>query len=291
MKYAVITSMRSTYPLKLCCRLLGVSAGGYYKWRVQKPRKASYERDKLAVLAAHQKTRCCYGAVRLHQALQAEGFALSLWRVKKIRHELGLVACKSRRRVKTTDSNHTFPVAPNILQRNFSSKQPDSMWVSDITYIPTAEGWLYLAGIKDCCSKEIVGFHMSSHMDTTLVLKALTKAYEARRPSHGLLLHSDRGSQYCSKAYQQQLSAYRMQCSMSRKGNCHDNAPMESFWGVLKNELVYRTRFRSRRQAKAAVTEYIEIFYNRQRIQAGLGYLSPAAFAKNFRRGKAALAA
>ena len=156
---------------------------------------------------------------------------------------------------------------------------------------PDCEEWLYLAGIKDCCSREIVGFHMSSHMDMTLVLKALTKAYETRRPSRGPLIHSNRESQYCSNAYQQQLAAYRMQCSMSCKGNCHDNAPMESFWGLLKNELVYRTSFRSRRQAKAGITEYIEIFYNRQRIQAGFGYLSPAAFAKNFWRGKAALAA
>ena len=291
MKYAAITSMRSVYPLKLCCRLLGVSVSGYYKWRIQKPRKTTHERDKRIVLAAHQKARGCYGAIRLHKALQTEGFALSLWRVKKIRHELGLVARTPHRRIRTTDSRHTLPVAANILQRHFSSSVPDRTWVSDITYIPTAEGWLYLAGIKDCCSREIVGFHMSSHMDTTLVLKALKKAYEARRPPHGLLLHSDRGSQYCSKAYQQQLAAYRMQCSMSRKGNCHDNAPMESFWGLLKNELVYRTRFRSRRQAKAAITEYIEIFYNRQRIQAGLGYQSPAAFAKNFWRGKTALAA
>ena len=173
----------------------------------------------------------------------------------------------------------------------FSSSVPDRTWVSDITSIPTAEGWLYLAGIKDCCFREIAGFHLSSPMDTTLVLKALKKAYEARRPPHGLLLHSDRGSQYCSKAYRQQLAAYRMPCSMSRKGNCHDDAPMESFRGLLKNGLVYRTRFRSRRQAKAVITEYIEIFYNRQRIQAGLGYQSSAAFAKNFWRGKTARAA
>ncbi len=171
-------------------------------------------------------------------------------------------------------------MAPNLLKRDFAPGARNRVWVSDITYIPTRQGWLYLAGIKDLHSREIVGFSLSERMDTTLVLNALTRAMLFHRPPAGLIIHSDRGSQYCSAAYQEKLRVYGLLCSMSRKGDCYDNAPMESFWGLLKNELVHTRTYDSQTEAIADITEYIEIFYNRQRRQAALGYLSPAAFVR-----------
>ena len=282
-KYATLASMRSAYPVRLCCALLEVSASGFYAWLTRKPRQTTDARDRLAVVAAHEKTRGVYGAVRLYYELRAEGFPISLWKVKKLLRELGLVASRPRRRMTTTDSRHKLPVAGNVLDRRFSCESPNTAWVSDITHIPTDEGWLYLAGIKDCCTKEIVGYHFSDTMTSELVIQALQN-----RPGSGLILHSDRGSQYCGHAYQREINRFMPQCSMSRKGNCHDNAPMESFWGLLKTELVYRRHFPSRRQAMASIKE---IFYNRERRQAGLGYLSPAAFARKYWQGKMPLAA
>ena len=174
-----------------------------------------------------------------------------------------------------------MPVASNLLNRDFTPGEHNRVWVSDITYIPTRQGWVYLAGIKDLHSREIVGFSLAERMDTGLVLAALMKAVRFHRPPVGLILHSDRGSQYCSAAYQKKLRAYGLVCSMSKKGDCYDNAPMESFWGLLKNELVHRKSYRSQAEAITDVTEYIEFFYNRQRRQAALGYLSPAAFVRS----------
>jgi putative transposase len=258
---------------------LRVSASGYYAWvkRAGAP-SAEAAHQAAQVLAAHKKTRGTYGAQRLHKELVATGCTISLGKVKKLRRELGLY-CKCKRRfVRTTDSNHALPVAPNLLNRNFLSQGQNRVWVSDITYIPTGQGWLYLAGIKDIFSREIVGFSLSARIDTDLVLSALTMALRRHRPPAGLVMHSDRGSQYCSAAYQRKLNDYRLLCSMSRKGDCYDNAPMESFWGLLKNELVHHRRYQTQQEAIADLTEYIEVFYNRQRRQAALGYLSPAAF-------------
>jgi Transposase and inactivated derivatives len=211
--------------------------------------------------------------------------------MKKIRRKHGLMLRRKRKCVRTTDSNHGLPVAPNLLLRNFAQKSCNRVWVSDITYISTGEGWLYLAGIKDLCSKKIMGFSLSPRMDTALVANALHKAFLTHRPLPGLILHSDRGSQYCSHAYQEKIEKYHMVCSMSRKGDCYDNAPMESFWGLLKTELVYRRRYATHAEAIADITEYIAIFYNRQRRQTALGYLSPAAFVQKLQKeqmGKAA---
>ena len=195
---------------------------------------------------------------------------------------LGL-RCKQKRKFKaTTDSRHALPLAPNRLNRQFTVKVPNQAWVTDITYIPTDEGWLYLAGVKDLFSGELVGYAMSNRMTTPLVMQALFRAVAAKRPDKGLLHHSDRGSQYCAHAYQKLLRQFGMQASMSRKGNCWDNAPMESFWGTLKTELVHHRRFSTREQAQREITEYIEIFYNRIRKQARLGYLSPAAFNQKY---------
>jgi putative transposase len=193
---------------------------------------------------------------------------------------LGLVCKRKRRVVRTTDSNHTLPTAPNLLNRNFAPGERNRVWVSDITYIPTRQGWLYLAGIKDVYSREIVGFSLSSRMDANLVMCALTRAMRLHRPPAGLIMHSDRGSQYCSATYQNKLRAYGVVCSMSRRGDCYDNAPMESFWSLLKNELVHGRAYGTHCEAIAELTEYIEVFYNRQRRQAALDYLSPAAFVR-----------
>ena len=236
------------------------------------------------VKAAHQKTRGTYGAERLHKELLAEGHEISLWKVKEIRRKHGLVFRRNRKSVRTTDSNHGLPVAPNLLSRNFTQKACNRVWVSDITYIPTQEGWLYLAGIKDLCSREIVGFSLSPRMDTSLVTNALHNAFHSHRPLPGLMLHSGRGSQYCSCAYQEKINKYSMICSMSRKGDCYDNAPMESFWGLLKTELVHRMRYATYTEAITDITEYINIFYTRQRRQAALGYLSPAAFVQKLQK-------
>jgi len=260
--------------------LLCVSASGYYSWNKRHIRDKNSERLVVVVKAAHQKTRGTYGAQRLHKELLAEGHEISLWKVKEIRREHGLALRRKRKFVRTTDSNHDLPVAPNLLSRNFTQEACNRAWVSDITYIPTREGWLYLAGVKDLYSKEIVGFSLSPRMDAALVVNALRNAFHAHRPAPGLLLHSDRGSQYCSSIYQEKMEKYRMVCSMSRRGDCYDNAPMESFWGLLKTELVHRRRYGSHAEAICDITEYIEIFYNRQRRQAALGYLSPAAFAR-----------
>lgn len=291
MRYASVNALRLTYPVQLICRMLRVSTSGYYSWSKRHVEPGREDRMVAVIKAAHQKTRGTYGAVRLHQELLAEGHTVSLWKVKKIRRKHGLVLQRKRKFVRTTDSNHSLPVAQNILSRNFTQKACNLAWVSDITYIPTHEGWLYLAGIKDLCSKEIVGFCLSPRMDVSLVLNALHKAFQTHRPAPGLMLHSDRGSQYCSRAYQQAVAAYHMECSMSRKGNCYDNAPMESFWGVLKNELVYRKVYGSHAEAIRDISEYIEIFYNRQRRQAALGYLSPADFAGRVRENQMAKAA
>jgi putative transposase len=270
---------------------LRVSASGYYSWNRCPAKAENSERLAAVVKAAHQKTRGTYGAVRLHKELLAEGHAVSLWKVKEIRREHGLILKRKRKFVRTTDSNHGLPVAQNLLSRDFSQNACNRVWVSDITYIPTHEGWLYLAGIKDVYSREIVGFSLSPRMDTDLVANALHNAFHSHRPLAGVMLHSDRGSQYCSRVYQEKIEQYRMICSMSRKGNCYDNAPMESFWGLLKTELVHRRRYGSHAEAIRDITEYIEIFYNRQRRQAALGYLSPAAFARKAREEKLGKAA
>lgn len=282
MRYAAVSDLRRNYPVRLVCSLLQASVSGYYAWfkRGGAPSGKS-ERLKAEVLAAHAKTRGTYGAERLHKELVANDCIVSLWKLKRLRRELGLVCKRKRRVVRTTDSNHAMPVAPNLLNRNFAPGERNSVWVSDITYIPTRQGWVYLAGIKDLHSREIVGFSLARRMDSSLVLDALTKAAYVHLPPAGLVLHSDRGSQYCSDAYQKELKAHGMICSMSRKGDCYDNAPMESFWGLLKNELVHHKNYGTQAEAIADITEYIEVFYNRQRRQAALGYLSPAAFVRS----------
>jgi putative transposase len=268
--------------------VLEVSASGYHAWlrRVPSQRARSRERLKLATLAAHRRTRQTYGARRLQRELAADGFVASLGTIKRVRRELGLccVQQKKRFRVTTTDSRHSLPVAPNLLAQDFKVNGPDQAWTADITYVPTQEGWLYVAAIKDLFAGENVGRSFGARMTTDLVVRALTQAIAARRPAAGLVHHSDRGSQYCSHEYQALLKGHGMRVSMSRKGNCYDNAPVESFRGTLKTELVHHRRYQSRLEAEREIAEYIDLFYNRQRRQARLGYLSPVAYTQMFMR-------
>ena len=279
--------LRLQYPIPLMSRMLEVSASGYYAWQ-DRP-LSQHDREELRleieIKAADRRTKQSYGAERLQCDLAEHRIQVGVCRIKRIRTKLG-IRCKQKRKFKaTTCSNHNLPVAQNILNQQFQVSEPNKVWLSDITYVPTDEGWLYLAGHKDLFTHEIVGYAMGERMTKNLVSQSLFRAVEAKRPAQGLMHHSDRGSQYCSYEYQNLLQQFAMRISMSGKGNCFDNAPMESFWGMLKQELIYQCHFRTRQEARQAITEYIEIFYNRQRIQAGLGYLSPAFFFQRYYSG------
>ena len=280
---------RGQYPVPLMAQVLEVSRAGFYAWLKRPPsqRAQEDERLKIAVLALHRKTRETYGTKRLLVELREGGWSLGRDRLARLRKELG-IRCRQRRHFKvTTDSNHGLPVAPNLLEQRFTASRPDEVWHGDITYVATDEGWLYLAALKDQYTCEIVGYAMGARMTQDLVTAALQMALWRRRPAPGLIHHSDRGSQYCAKNYQALLQKHGARISMSRKGNCYDNAPIESFWGSLKNEMVHHRPFATRTEAEAAILEYIEIFYNRQRRHSRLGYLAPAVFAQSYCRSAA----
>ena len=273
--------MRLVCPVPLMCRVLGVTASGYYAWlsRPLSKRQRDDERLAIEIRAAHRRTRETYGPERLHRELAAEGVETSVHRVKRIRRDLG-IRCRQKKKFKAaTHSKHRLPVAANLLRQRFTATVPCQVWLTDITYISTGEGWLYLAGHKDLFTGEIVGYTMAERMTKYLVCQSLFRATVSKRPPSGLIVHSDRGSQYCSGEYRQQMKQLKAQLSMSSTGNCFDNAPMESFWGILKSELVHHHQYATRRDAQRDITEFIEIFYNRQRRQANLGYQAPAAYA------------
>ena len=279
--------MRLHYPIPLISRILKVSTSGFYAWRDRPLSKWAQEEARLEVeiRAAHNRTRQTYGAERLQQDLAEHGIQVGICRIKRIRRKLG-IRCKQKRRFKaTTDSKHTLPVAENILGQQFTVTAPNKIWVSDITYVPTDEGWLYVAGHKDLFSGNIVGYAMGERLTRNLVSQSLFRAVAAKRPADGLIHHSDRGSQYCSHEYRNLMDRFGLKVSMSGKGKCYDNAPMESFWGTLKQELIHHRRYRTRLQAIRDITEYIEIFYNRQRRQARLGFLSPLAYEQRYYAG------
>ena len=280
----MIQELRLKYPIHRLARALNVSASGYYAWFSRTPSRRSQEeaRLELEIRAAHRRTRETYGAQRLHHELASHGIRAGICRIRRIRRKLG-IWCKQKRRFRTTtDSRHNLPVAENLLDRQFRVHRPNAVWVGDITYVPTDEGWLYLAGHKDLFTGEIVGYAVGERLTRTLATQSLLRAVEAKRPRLGLIHHSDRGSQYCSREYRSLVEHFGLRVSMSGAGNCYDNAPMESFWGTLKQELVHHRRYVSRREAAQDITEYIEIFYNRQRRQARLGFLSPAAFERKY---------
>lgn len=265
------------------CQTLNVSRSGYYKWLQEKANENSYQKRRKALLARimylflDSKSR--YGSPKITKLLKREGWSVSERMVGKLMKENGLRSCVSRKfRVNTTDSNHAHPIAPNVLNQRFTTTAPNKIWVTDITYVPCREGRLYLASVLDLYTRRIVGWKLADRMTTDLVLAALDQAYKAQKPPEGLIHHSDRGSQYASEDYRSRLHKYKMKASMSRKGNCYDNACIESFHSVLKKEFIYCTRFRTKAQAQQEVFEYIELFYNRKRIHGALGYVSPVRF-------------
>ena len=276
--------MRFKYGIGVMSHVLRVSKSGYYQWLHRKPSKRTLEEGKLGIeiKAAHKRTRQTFGPERLQHELKEQGVEVGICRIRRIRKKLG-IRCKQRKKFRaTTDSKHTFPVAENLLNQEFEATGPNKVWVSDITYIPTEGGWLYLAGHKDLFTGEIVGYAMGNRITKTLVSQSLFRAVAAKRPGSGLIHHSDRGRQYCAYEYRNLMDQFKMRASMNRKGDCYDNAPMESFWGVLKSELVHHTHYKTREEAVREITEYIEVFYNRQRRQARLGYLSPANYERQF---------
>jgi len=283
----MIKDLRLKYPVPLISRMLDIAASGYYAWLDRPLSKRAREEKRLEVeiKAADNRTRQTYCAERLQYDLAEHGFKVGICRIKRIRRNLGL-RCKQKRKFKaTTYSQHKLPVAKNLLGQHFTAKKPNMVWLSDITYIPTDEGWLYLAGHKDLFTHEIVGYSMGVRLTKSLVSESLFRAMALKHPVKGLLHHSDRGSQYCSHEYREILEQLGMKVSMSGKGNCYDNAPMESFWGTLKQELVHHRHYRTRQEAIRDITEYIEVFYNRQRIQAKLGFVAPTVFARRYYSG------
>lgn len=282
MRYAFIAAHVAQFPMRLMCRALEVSRSGFYAWRGRPASKRSTENRLLLerIKAVHRKSRKTYGSPRVHVQLVAEGERCGRGRVERLMRANGIRAKQKRKFVATTDSKHDLPVAENILDREFRVEEPNTVWSSDITYIPTDEGWLYLAGVLDLCSKTVVGWSMSESLEKGLVMDALRMAHRRRRPGAGLIHHSDRGSQYASDDYRKLLKDYGMQMSMSRKGDCWDNAVMESFFGTLKKELVHHRRYRTRAEARRDIFEFIEVFYNRERLHSSLGYMSPAAYEK-----------
>lgn len=278
MPYEQIEAEKANYPVAMMCRALEVRRSGYYAWRSRKPSKRAQENDVLKekIAEVHKDSRGTYGSPRIHAELVEQGFEVGRNRIARLMREEGILGRRKPRFRKTTDSNHKLPVADNVLAREFSTDAPDRAWVADITYVWTAEGWLYLAVIIDLYSRRIVGWSMAEHMRTELVLDALTAALGSRVPSEaGLLFHSDRGSQYASNDYQKALDANGIACSMSRRGNCWDNAVAESFFSTLKTELVHNTLFVTLQSARHTIAEWIEIFYNGKRRHSSLGYATP----------------
>jgi putative transposase len=278
--FAFIDEHRHRWPVCLLCDALDVSTAGYYAWRDRPVSARQQRQDALLVeiRAIHAEAKARYGSPRVHAELNVRGQGCSENRVAALMKAHGIRAKMPRRFVRTTDSRHGLPVAENVLGRDFEPPGPNVAWGADITYIPTADGWLYLAVVEDLFSRRIVGWSMDGTMTSRLVVDALDMAIQRRLPGEGLLAHSDRGSQYASEHYQQLLGRHGIACSMSRVAQCWDNAPVESFFASLKRELVHDETYSTRDQAKASIFEYVEMFYNRVRLHSSLGYLSPEEF-------------
>ena len=280
MRFRFIHVEKANYPVRVMCRVLNVSTSGYYAWLEREPssRQREDERLKVHIGAIHARSRGTYGRARVGQQLLREDVEVGKQRIARLMREMGLQGLPKKRFRRTTDSNHARPVAPNVLDRNFEVERPNRIWVTDITFIWTWEGWLYLAAILELFSRRVVGWAMQPHMRTELALEALHMALGRCLPEVGLVHHSDRGVQYAAASYQAVLDENNIVCSMSRKGDCWDNAVTESFFGTLKTELINRRSWPTRRDAKDAVIDYIEGFYNPHRLHSSLGYVSPIEF-------------
>ena len=283
MRYRFIQSLTGRFPTTVLCRTLRVSTSGFYDWKERGNRQlgARHKEDEILMGRIRERfeiSRQTYGSPRILRDLHEEGFCCGKHRVARLMKAAGLRAVVPRPYVVTTDSKHPLPVAENLLNQCFGASKADERWAADITYLWTGEGWLYLAVILDLFSRRVVGWSMQASLHKRLVLDALEMALGQRCPSPGLLHHSDRGSQYASGAFQEALGAAQIVCSMSRRGNCYDNAVVESFFGTLKQEMVHRRRFATLQQARQEVFEFIEVWYNRCRRHSSLGYVSPAEF-------------
>lgn len=289
MRFACIARHRGEYPVRLMCRVLRVSPAGFYDWLTRAPstRAIADERLMLNIRVAHARSDGTYGAPRIQRDLRDDGLGVGTKRVARLMRWAGLAGEPGRRRgPRTTDSAHADPVAPNVLDRRFDVngvRAPNRVWVSDLTYVPTREGWLYLAVVLDLASRRVVGWAMGASLEVGLALGALRMAIATRRPAEGLLHHSDRGSQYACADYAAELAAHGMLASMSRKGDCWDNAVAESFFATLERELVARRDWRTRAEARQAIFRFIETWYNRVRRHSTLGYVSPAEYEQQFR--------
>jgi putative transposase len=280
-KYAWIDTQRKVFPLPAMVAALAVSISGYRAWKRggRSNRRRLSDTQLLALIQTiHHELKGAYGSPRMLREVRERGFPASKERIERLMRENGIRARHKRRYKATTDSKHALPVAPNLLQRNFAPRAPNQVWAADLTYVWTEEGWLYLAIVLDLFNREVVGWSIKPRMSADIVTDALTMAWFRRKPAPGLIHHSDRGSQYASRAFQDKLTEYRMICSMSRKANCWDNAPSESFFNSLKNERVHGSRYATRDEAIADLFAYIEVFYNRSRRHSTLGYKSPTQF-------------
>jgi transposase InsO family protein len=281
MKYRFISAHRGTFKVGRMCTLLKVSRSGFYAWltRPESPRSRENRSLEAKIRVFHAASHGIYGSPKIHQDLIDDGVRCGKNRVARIMREAGIRSRRKRKFKATTNSRHSLPVADNLLDQNFTAETPDSVWVGDITYVATQEGWLYLAVLIDLYTRKVVGWSTASRMTRQLTLDALQMALGRQIPEKGLVHHTDRGSQYASGDYQKVLSDRRIVCSMSRKGNCYDNAVAESFFGLLKTEWVNHCRYRSRSEANRSLFYYIEIFYNRKRRHSSLGYKTPHEYA------------
>jgi len=278
MRFRFIEDRRADYPVTIMCDVLGVSPAGYYAWRSRpESERSAANRDLVAdIKRVHRDTGGRYGSPRIHVELRAQGRGASRGRIERLMRHHGIRAIMARpRRVRTTDSRHDLPIAPNLLDRNFTATAPNRVWLADITYVETDQGWLYLAAVMDLYSRRIVGWAMEDHLRADLPLAALTMAISAQRPGAGLIHHSDRGVQYASADYRKVMQSTGFRASMSRKADCYDNAPMESFFHTLKTELIHHRLYATRAEAKRDIFAYIEGFYNRTRRHSAIGYISP----------------
>jgi putative transposase len=280
MRCQVIARLSRVYPIRRLCAALEVSESGYYAWRKRPPSQRAKDEQQLAkrIEQVYHASRRTYGSPRVQAELRAEGIRCGRKRIARLMRQCGLSARRKVQRAHTTDSQHANPIAPNRLNREFIAQRPNEKWVADITGVWTNQGWLYLSAVLDLFSRKVIGWAMAARREDDLVFSALRMALAQRRPQAGLLHHSDRGSQYTSKDYQSLLSAWGIEVSMSRKGDCYDNALMESFFATLKGECVDRQRWPNHAQARQAIFEYMEVFYNRQRRHSSLDYLSPVAY-------------
>ena len=282
MKFAFVKEHRRSWPVVVICRVLKISRSGFYAWSKRRPCARQVRQRQLLekIRKAHEENRELYGSPRVHRALRIDGVIVCRNTVARLMRAAKIRAKTRRRYVpRTTDSTHSKPVAENVLDRDFAAAAPDRKWLADITYVPTDQGWLYLAGVLDAFSRKLVGWAMAGHMKVDLVGDALKMALEHRQPDGDKLLHhSDRGSQYASDDYQRILTGKGITVSMSGRGNCYDNAMMESFWATLKTELIHQQRYPTHETARRSIFEYIEVFYNRKRLHSSLGYVSPESF-------------